>query len=53
MEDVLALYEKPLSEKEPVDCMDEKPVVLHADVRRPDYAVRDLAGQYSQKELEL
>jgi hypothetical protein len=35
MEDVLALYEKPLSEKEPVVCMDEKPVVLHADVRPP------------------
>ena len=35
MEDVLALYERPLSEKEPVVCMDEKPVVLHADVRPP------------------
>jgi transposase len=35
MEDVLALYEKPPSEKEPVVCMDEKPVVLHADVRPP------------------
>jgi hypothetical protein len=35
MEDVLALYEKPLSEKEPVVCMDEKPVVLHADIRPP------------------
>ena len=30
MEDVLALYEKPLSETEPVLCIDEKPVVLHA-----------------------
>jgi hypothetical protein len=35
MEDVLALYEKPLSETEPVVCMDEKPIVLHADVRPP------------------
>lgn len=35
MEDVLALYEKPLSERDPVVCMDEKPVVLHADVRAP------------------
>jgi transposase len=35
MEDVLALYEKPLSEKEPVVCMDEKPIVLHADLRPP------------------
>ena len=29
MEDVLAVYEKPLSEQEPVVCVDEKPVVLH------------------------
>ena len=35
MEGVLALYEKPLSEKEPVVCMDEKPVVLHSDLRAP------------------
>src|ERR1039458_4156997 len=33
MEDVLALYEKPWSEKEPVVCIEEKPVVLHADLR--------------------
>jgi len=35
MEDVLAIYEKPLSDKGPVVCVDEKPVVLHADVRPP------------------
>lgn len=35
MEDVLAVYEKPLSEAEPVVCRDEKPVVLHAEVRPP------------------
>ncbi len=35
MEDVLALYEKPMSDKEPVACVDEKLVVLHADVRPP------------------
>ena len=35
MEDVLAVYEKPLSEREPVVCIDEKPVVLHADLRLP------------------
>jgi hypothetical protein len=35
MEDVLAIYEKPLSEHSPVVCVDEKPVVLHADVRPP------------------
>ena len=35
MEEVLAVYEKPLSEKEPVVCVDEKPVVLHREVRPP------------------
>lgn len=33
MEDVLALYEKPHNAKEPVVCLDEKPVSLHAEVR--------------------
>jgi len=33
MEDVLALYEKPYDAREPVVCLDEKPVSLHADVR--------------------
>jgi hypothetical protein len=33
MEDVLALYEKPYRSAEPVLCLDEKPVSLHADVR--------------------
>src|ERR1035437_7250854 len=35
MEDVLAVYEKPLSAREPVVCIDEKPVVLHQEVRPP------------------
>ena len=35
MEDVLALYEKPYDPAEPVVCLDEKPVALHADVRPP------------------
>ena len=35
MEDVLAVYEKPLSAEEPVVCVDEKPVTLHKDVREP------------------
>ena len=35
MEDVLKVYENPLLEREPVVCVDEKPVVLHADVRPP------------------
>jgi len=33
MEDVLATYEKPYDPTEPVVCLDEKPVTLHADVR--------------------
>jgi DDE superfamily endonuclease len=33
MEDVLATYEKPYNPSEPVVCLDEKPVTLHADVR--------------------
>ena len=35
MEDVLALYEKPLSPEEPVVCVDEKSVSLHGEVREP------------------
>src|SRR6266576_148097 len=35
MEDVLAVYEKPLSEREPVVGVDEEPVVLHPEVRPP------------------
>jgi len=33
MEDVLKTYERPLSECEPVVCVDEKPTVLHEDTR--------------------
>jgi DDE superfamily endonuclease len=33
MEDVLAVYEKPYDAAEPVVCLDEKPISLHADVR--------------------
>src|SRR5712691_9019171 len=35
MEDILAVYEKPLSEREPVVGVDEKPVVLPQEVRPP------------------
>lgn len=35
MEDVLGLYERPYNKKEPVVCLDEKPVSLHAEVRSP------------------
>jgi len=33
MEDVLETYEQPYNPAEPVVCLDEKPVTLHADVR--------------------
>jgi hypothetical protein len=39
MEDVLEVYEKPYDPDEPVVCLDEKPVTLHADVRPPSAAV--------------
>ncbi len=38
MEDVLGVYEKPYDASEPVVCLDEKPVSLHADVRPPQPA---------------
>ena len=39
MEDVLETYERPYDPSEPVVCLDEKPVTLHADVRAPFPAV--------------
>ena len=52
MEDILAVYEKPLSEREPVVFVDEKPVVLHQEVRppqgmRPGHAARR-DGEYQR-----
>jgi transposase len=35
MEDVLEVYERPLTAAEPVVCVDEKPVTLHQEVRDP------------------
>jgi hypothetical protein len=35
MENVLATYERPWNEKQPVVCLDEKPVQVQADVRAP------------------
>jgi hypothetical protein len=35
MEDVLETYEQPYDPQQPVVCLDEKPVTLHADVRPP------------------
>ena len=39
MEDVLEVYERPQDPQEPVICLDEKPVTLHADIRQPSPAV--------------
>ena len=33
MEDVLGVYEQPYNAQEPVICIDEKPITLHADLR--------------------
>jgi hypothetical protein len=33
MEDVLGTYEQPYDPREPVVCLDEKPITLHAEVR--------------------
>src|ERR1700691_4042417 len=33
MEDVLETYERPLDPAEPVVCLDEKPITLHAEIR--------------------
>ncbi len=35
MEDVLDLYEEDYAPRSPTVCLDEKPVVLHADVQPP------------------
>jgi DDE superfamily endonuclease len=39
MEDVLEVYERPYDPQEPVICVDEKPITLHADVRPTSPAV--------------
>jgi hypothetical protein len=39
MEDVLEVYERPYDHQEPVVCLDEKPITLHADVRPASPAV--------------
>ena len=49
MEDVLKIYEKPLSEREPVVCVDEKPVVLHEDTR-PSIPMRP--GRVARRDCE-
>jgi DDE superfamily endonuclease len=49
MEDVLKIYEKPLSARAPVVCLDEKPVLLHEDTR-PAVALRP--GQVARRDYE-
>jgi hypothetical protein len=49
MEDVLALYEKPYRASEPVICLDEKPVSLHAEVRAP---LPSRPGQIAKRDSE-
>jgi hypothetical protein len=36
---VLEVYERPYDQQEPVVCLDEKPITLHADVRPASPAV--------------
>ena len=49
MEDVLATYERPYDATEPVVCLDEKPVTLHADVRPPSPAVPGKEARYDSE----
>lgn len=35
MEDILHLYAQPYDKKKPLVCFDEKPLIVHADVREP------------------
>jgi DDE superfamily endonuclease len=49
MEDVLEIYERPYEPSEPVVCLDEKPVTLHADVRPPQPAA---PGEIAKRDNE-
>jgi hypothetical protein len=46
---VLKIYEKPLSQSQPVVCVDEKPVVLHEDTR-PSIPLQP--GQVTRRDYE-
>ena len=50
MEDLLELYEKPLDPKEPVVCLDEKPVQLLKECREPIRA--DKPGTITKRDSE-
>ena len=52
MEELLAIYERPLRKEQPVVYVDEKPVALHAEARRlgpmrpgPDYPAFKMLAQ--------
>jgi hypothetical protein len=49
MEDVLALYAMPYDSRYPTVCLDEKPVVLHADVRP---GLPPAPGQVARRDYE-
>jgi len=49
MEDVLAVYEKPYNRAQPVVCLDEKPVTLHADLRP---AIAAAPGKVAKRDNE-
>jgi hypothetical protein len=49
MEDVLATYEKPYHPVEPVVCLDEKPVTLHAEVRPPSPVAPGREARYDNE----
>ncbi len=49
MEDVLAVYERPYDPREPVLCLDEKPVSLHAEVQPPRPA---RPGHFAKRDSE-
>ena len=49
MEDVLQTYEQPYNPAEPVVCVDEKPITLHAEVRAPSAASAGPGGETGQR----
>jgi hypothetical protein len=49
MEDVLEVYERPYDPQQPVVCIDEKPITLHADVRPSSPA---LPGREARRDNE-
>ena len=49
MEDVLEVYERPLSAVEPVVCVDEKSVTLHQEVRDP---IPMISGSVAKRDSE-